>query len=272
MRQVSANVYIECDLHGCNLGFVTTREGLVMIDTPLYPTDAIKWRDVLGKHGELKYVINTDPHPDHNSGNYFFPSISISHREGREALLSRNADQILGIVRYTDPEGVSLMEGYQVKLPDITFTERLDLHLGDHSFRLIHLPGHAPGVVAVHIPEEGVVFASDIVFYREKSYLNEATPSEWIRSLTRLGELGENVIVPGHGEDTCSKDYLHEQAGIIRGWVEAVRKAISEGLTPEEAAAKIQCPDPYHLPERLPWTESDLDKMIINRLYQVVGP
>ena len=272
MRQITSHVYVKCGLRGCNLGFVTTQEGIVMIDTPLHPTDTMKWREEIHRKGEVKYVINTDPHPDHNSGNHFFPGICIAHREGREALSSRKVDQVIALVQCTDPQGVDFMKGYRLRLPEITFSESLDLHLGSHSFQLTHLPGHTPGVIAVHIPAERVVFASDIVFYHEKTYLNEATPYQWIESLKKLTELDVDVVVPGHGDGICTKEYLQEQVNIIQDWVEVVKEAIDKGLNSEEAAAKIQCPDPYPLPKQLPWTESDLNKNIINRLYKVLSP
>jgi len=31
-----------------------------MIDTPQLPTDAIRWRDEIAKHGSVRYLINTD--------------------------------------------------------------------------------------------------------------------------------------------------------------------------------------------------------------------
>lgn len=272
MMQVGANVYIECGLRGCNVGFVATPEGVVMIDTPLYPTDTMRWRDEISKRGEVRYLITTDPHPDHNSGNHFFPGIYIAHREGREKLLLRTVDEVVELVTYTDPGGLVFMEDYQVRLPDITFTESLNLYLGSHSFELIHLPGHAPGVIAVYIPEERIVFASDCLFYREKSYLHEATPHQWLESLKRLGELDADVIVPGHGDEVCNKEYLDEQANIIRSWVQVVKTAIKRGLSAEEAAAKIRCPDPYKLPEQMPWSERELNRQIVNQLYHVLNP
>jgi cyclase len=36
-----------------------------MIDTPMKPTDAVKWRDEAGKKGKIRYLINTEEHPDH---------------------------------------------------------------------------------------------------------------------------------------------------------------------------------------------------------------
>ena len=51
--------------------WVVTREGVVVIDTPLVPSDAIKWCQEITKFGPIRYVINTEPHMDHFSGNYF---------------------------------------------------------------------------------------------------------------------------------------------------------------------------------------------------------
>ena len=64
MKQITENVFIEDqysvppNYRGCNSGFVTTSEGIVMIDTPMMPTDAIKLRHTITKKGKIKYIIN----------------------------------------------------------------------------------------------------------------------------------------------------------------------------------------------------------------------
>ena len=73
MRKVSAHIYVETSLRGCNPGFVVTKEGIVMIDSPQVPSDALRWRDELTGRGEIIYLINTEPHRDHIIGNFFFP-------------------------------------------------------------------------------------------------------------------------------------------------------------------------------------------------------
>lgn len=61
MEKISDNVYVETGFEGCNVGFVVTGEGVVMIDTPQIPTDAIDWRDEIKKYGPVRYLINTEP-------------------------------------------------------------------------------------------------------------------------------------------------------------------------------------------------------------------
>lgn len=273
MKQVTANVYVEIGFPGANVGIVTTRDGIVMIDAPMCPTDAMKWREEISRRGEVRYLINTDEHNDHNLCNYFFPGVVISHRGTRETLLNVPVDEVVGLVKAMDPGGLPLMEGYQKKLPDITFTESLTLYLGDHTFDLINLPGHVPGMIGVYIPEERVVFVSDNVYCREKTWAHVCTPELWYESLKRIGRLDADAIIPGHGDAVCGKGYLEEQASIIRRWVEVVKSAIEQGLSEEEAIPKISCPDPYPLPKiYLPiMTEPELNRHIIHRLYHVLG-
>ena len=84
MKQIGANFYVEDRFslspgyHGCNPAFVTTAEGVVMLDTPMLPTDAVEWRKEIAKRGEVRYIINTHHHLDHITGNFFFPGTGSS--------------------------------------------------------------------------------------------------------------------------------------------------------------------------------------------------
>ncbi len=270
MRQVTANVYVETGFRGCNPGFVTTREGVVMIDSPFRPSDAVKWRDEIAKKGEVRYLINTEPHGDHTVGNYFFPGVVIAHRGTREALLTTPVNMIHEQVLMMDPEGFSLMEGYRLKLPSIVFDDRLTLYLGDHTFELIHLPGHTPSEIAVYIPQERLVFTGDNVFHKVQTFLHEADPERWLHSLEAIRELDVDVLVPGHGE-LCGKDYLQEQALFIQEWVDAVKDAIRQGLSCEEAQERISFLDRYPMDIGLEAMGPMVQMMNVARLYDLLS-
>jgi cyclase len=268
MIQITKNLYVETDMTACNLGFVTTKAGVVMIDTPMKPTDAMKWRDEASKKGEIQYLINTEEHPDHWQTSRFFPGILITSRETRDKLAEVPAARVIETVKRMDPAGVPLMEGYRVRLADVAFTDSMDIYLGEHTIRLFRLPGHSTGGIGVYIPEERVVFTTDIVFQKKKSWLHESEPDQWLASLKKLSELDVDVVVPGHGE-LCNKDYLKEQAGIVEQWVEAVRSAIKQGWSVEEAGERIASPDPYPKQPGTPMTEPELNRAIVARLYQL---
>lgn len=249
MQQVTKNVYVETGLHGCNPGFVITEEGIVMIDSPQKPSDALKFRNEMKGKGEVRYLINTEHHIDHIMGNFFFPGIVIAHQGAWEAVSSRYSsalftEKIADRVKAIDPPGLALMEGYFLREPSLTFSKDFTLYLGKHTFKLIHLPGHTASEIAVHIPEERIVFTGDNVFHKVQTWLQEASPLEWLRSLEKIDKLDVDFIVPGHGE-VCSKDYLKEQASFIREWMAAIREAKRRGLSKEEAQDKISFLDRY---------------------------
>jgi cyclase len=202
--QLTSNVYVETRFHGANVGYITTNEGVVMVETPYRPTDAVAWRKEIGGKGPLRYLIQTEPHDDHFTGGFFFNAPVVAHEKAREAMLAADINRIKETIAVIDPAGLALIDKYRVNVPAITFSERLTLHLGRHSFHLMHLPGHTAGQIAVFIPEERVVFTGDNVTYRVQGFLHEADPFAWLESLKRIGELDVDYLVPGHGE-VCDK-------------------------------------------------------------------
>lgn len=203
MRQVSANVFAETGFsRGCNPGFVVTPEGIVMVDCPYRPSDALRWREEVCLRGKPLYLINTEPHRDHITGNAFFDVTVIAH-EGirRESLASLGSpEEMRQAIEAIDPEGVALLEGYRPNPPQVTFTERMALHLGEQTLELICLPGHTSYQTAVFLPNERVVFTGDNIVNGVQPFLHQAVPLRWLVSLNRIGELDVDWVVPGHGD------------------------------------------------------------------------
>lgn len=269
MQKVSNNTYAETGFRGCNPGFVVTGDGVVMIDTPQMPTDAIGWQDEIAKHGAVRYLINTEPHGDHFTGNYFFEGTVVAHEGVREAILASSAEQLKERLKQMDPESMSLMEGFSYRPPTITLSDKLTLYVGEHTFQLIHVPGHTPFQVAVYIPEERVVFTSDNVFYKVQAYLHQAVPYEWLESLKRLGELEVDVMVPGHG-DVCDRSYIAEMSAFIQAWIDAVSEAIDKGMSLEEAQEKVSLLNRYPMQAGSEAMGPGLQQMNVARLYEVL--
>lgn len=239
MQQVSDRVYVETAFRGCNVGVLVTSEGLVLIDSPQHPVDALKWRSELEGKGPILYVINTEHHLDHVVGNHFFPGVVVSTQGTRDALdRPGEAETARDVTVQLWPESSPLLEGYALRIPTVTFTEQLSLFIGDRTLHLIHLPGHVPGGLAVHIPEEKVVFTGDNVVRHFGPAFHEALPAQWLDSLKQIEALGAEVVVPGHGP-VCDNRYIPEFARELDVCIESVKGAIKRGLTREEAASQI---------------------------------
>ena len=94
MEKITKNVYAETKFEGSNNSFVVTRDGVVMIDTPQVPTNAVKWREIMKGFGEIRYIINNEPHGDHITGNYFFKGTVIAHEGTRQSILKMSPEEI----------------------------------------------------------------------------------------------------------------------------------------------------------------------------------
>ena len=79
MQQVTSNVFVETEVRGCNFGYVTTSDGIVMIDSPHKPSVAQRVKAEIESKGQLRYIINTEPHGDHWTGNSFFDVPFLAH-------------------------------------------------------------------------------------------------------------------------------------------------------------------------------------------------
>lgn len=235
MKQITGNVYVETGFRGANCSFVTTSEGIVMIESPQMPEEAVKWRDEIARHGTVKYLINTEPHGDHFSGNCFFEGTVVGHEGTRQAVLASDAGQFKERMKQMSPASLPFMDGFSFRAPTITLSERLTFYLGKHTFQLVHLPGHSPYQVAVYVPEERVVFCSDNVV-RAQPFLHQALPMEWLESLKRYQEFDADFFVPGHGE-VCDKSYIPQMAAAIQSWINVVTHAFKQGMTLEQLQA-----------------------------------
>jgi cyclase len=242
MQQVTANTFVEVRTHGCNTGFVTTRDGVVMVDTPVAPAEAKKWREEINKFGPLRYVINGEPHRDHICGNCWFGGILIAHEGSRQVMRQTKIEELTDMIKRMAP-GIPLDPDLKIRLPDITLTERMNLYLGDHTFQLINLPGHTPYQVAVYVPEERVVFTSDNVV-EHLPFFHDAVPYAWLESLKQLQQLDVDRIIPGHGS-VVDKSYLPKMNETVQYWINSVQSAISRGWSLEETVNNVTLAERY---------------------------
>ena len=256
MEQVTNNVFTETGRRGCNPSFVTTSDGVVVVDTPQLPSFAVQMRRDAQQHGEIRYVINTEHHVDHIFGNYYFKGagLVVHHQGVYDNFMVPTPDldpfaYALEAIPTDDPEGAALLPERDEYYRDpnkghLVFTGNLTLRLGGHTFEVIHTPGHTPGQVVVHIPEERVVFTGDTIFSECQTWLMTSDVSQWLTALETIRGLDVDHIIPGHGPVT-NKRYLDTQRSVLMEWESAVAVAIAKGWTREETIERVHFRDRY---------------------------
>jgi len=253
LQEITPNVFTTDKLRGCNPSFVVTSEGVVVIDTPQLPSHAVAFRKEAERHGPIKYVINTEHHVDHIFGNYYFKGAGavIHHKLVYDNFMTvypqldpfSYAEEALE----DDPEGRKIFPSREEYYEDpnkgeIVVSGDTSLHVGDHTFNMLHTPGHTPGQMAVHVPEERVVFSGDTIFSHCQTWLMTSDLDSWIASLDRLRTLDVDLIIPGHGP-AIEKSYIHVQKALLLEWITAVAVAISKGWSREKVVDNISFSD-----------------------------
>jgi cyclase len=256
LEQVTANVFTDTKLRGCNPSFVTTSDGVVVIDTPQLPTKAVAMRKLAESYGPVRYLINTEHHVDHIFGNYYFKGAgTVVHHQGvfdTFMVVLPHLDPYAyaaEAIPTDDPGGAAIFPDRDAYFRDpnkgtIVFMGDLTLRVGGHTFHLLHTPGHTRGQIAVHVPEERVVITGDTIFNDCQTWLMESDVPTWLEALERVRGLDVDHLLPGHGPVTTTK-YVATQRSVLLDWTSAVADAIAKGWSREETIARVSFADRY---------------------------
>jgi cyclase len=174
---------------------VVTPEGAVVIDTLPFPQETQQVRDFALRRCPrgIRYVVNTHYHADHVYGSYLFPEAElIAHRNCREILL-KVGEESLRQAKAQTPD----LAPVRLRIPQLVFETEMLLRLGEKTIHFMHAPGHTPDGIMVHIREDKVLVASDVV--TPVPLVTRGDSEGLMRSLRRIKTLNLENAVQGHG-------------------------------------------------------------------------
>ena len=250
LRRLTDRVLVETQHLGSNNGIVACGDGeLVLVDAPHRPTDAIAWAATVAEHGTPRFLVNTDHHPDHTIGNRWVPGTVVAHRRTRERLVEAapTREYLRELLAVIDPDAVPLVDDYEVRLAEVTFDERLALHVGDRHLELLHAPGHTENTIFVHVPEEGVLFTGDDVCNLGLPAWLDGRVATFFDAIDQAEAIDFEHLVPGHGEPG-GRELLARYRDLGREVVGRVADAIARGDSRDECAERIRFEDLIHAP------------------------
>ena len=108
--------------------------------------------------------------------------------------------------------------------PDRFLADGDEVRLGEHAFRVLHLPGHDPAHIALLAEAERIFLGGDVLFPagHGRTDIPGADQATMERSLARLVELlPDTVVYPGHGRTTTIGD---------EGWMQRLRGLRTESV------------------------------------------
>ncbi len=195
---------------GANAGIVIGKAGIVVIDTLISAREARQFirdiRTVSGK--DILYVVNTHDHLDHVLGNCEFAKLGavlVSQTDTKAAIV-KNGDAVLERAKYFGLTDEALL-GTTVVAPTLTFSESMEIDLGDKKVQLIHAgPSHTTGSTIVYLPESKVLFAGDVLFTDYHPNMRDGDIAGWVKALDKIAAMDVASIIPGHGPLSTKKD------------------------------------------------------------------
>jgi len=227
------------DLVSANIWHVRGRERDLVIDAGLGVAslaNALPW---LFENDPM--LILTHAHLDHMGGAYEFADVRV-HDAERGDVLAPGPASLNTITEFEHLDIVDLlpddgevpefllkalpsqdfdMSSYSLSAVDSpTSVHDGDvIDIGDRRFRVLHLPGHTPGSIALHEADSGLLFTGDVIY--EGQLLDTCSGSDRVAyraTMERLLSLDVTRVCAGHGRVL---DELQMRA-IARAYIESL--------------------------------------------------
>jgi hydroxyacylglutathione hydrolase len=173
---------------------------------------------------DIRQVWNTHWHPDHTGGN-------LAIKEATGATISGPASE-------------------EIPGRDVALGEGDTIRLGEHVGRVIAVPGHTLGHIALIFDNDGIAFVGDTLFAMGCGRLFEGTPQQMFTSLGRLASLPEETRLYCAHEYTLGNGRFaaHAEPGNadIAARLSAVEKLRSQGaMTVPTTVAAERATNPF---------------------------
>ena len=245
--RVTENVFVIPDKRKSlvpNIGIIIGEQSVMVVDTGMGPANAEIVLEEVKKITDkpISYLAITHFHPEHGMGAQSFPDDTrIVVPMAQKTELKEKGKDYIGFFSEMSPEIADLLANVELVEPDIAFTSKLEVDLGNLEVQLLHfVRDHTRGDMFVFIPSQRLLFGGDIILDRFFPIMADAdsSPSGWIKTLKSLKSLKPQLIVPGHGDisDVSLIDQLSIYLTAMQVQVTAQKK---NGASLEQARAAL---------------------------------
>ncbi len=233
-EKISDNLYQLNGGRGANSGMYIGDNEVILIDSKMDKAAVDGIMEVV-KTLTVKPVtllINTHSDGDHVNGNQFVPEsvIVVSHENCRKEFLHPGRD---------GTPSMWLAEELQFALPEITFSDKMQLHSGSKTVELYYFGvGHTTGDIVVYFPEEKTAFIGDQVFFERPQLIHsykDGNSFEHVKTTQKLlAALPEaDKFCSGHSTIKNRTD-IEKHLAEFTAFQQKVKSLMSEGKTLKE--------------------------------------
>ncbi|MBI2277029.1 MAG: MBL fold metallo-hydrolase [Dechloromonas sp.] len=227
----------------CNITFVDTAKGLVVVDTGAsVQIGEMAIRQIRKKFKKpVVAVINTHYHGDHWLGNHAYVEAY-----GDALPLYSHPGTIQAIQGVQGKLWRTLMEqwtnqatlGTRVVPPQLPLENGAELKFGDVTLRIHHLGVvHTPYDLCVEVLEDRVMLIGDVAMDRRIANMDDGSYVGTLKAYDTLEKTGSRIWLPGHGEPGAK--VLQWNRELFEGIYRTCEQAVKDGLPLEEAKSHV---------------------------------
>jgi len=222
-----------------NSGIIATSEGVVVVDALDSEAVARQEREAIASQirQPVRFLVSSTFHNNYTKGNVAYADV---FRIGTENYRT-------DLLRLLQHDNVPA-EQQKARLPTQTYRDRVTLYLGGKEIQILY-PGkaHTRGDSIVYVPQDRIVYMSELFFNAQFPYMDDGYGVSWIKALDAAEALGADMLVPAHGpipdSPKESLEALHRARQILVELRDAVQKQIAQGATEDQAVAAINFPE-----------------------------
>ena len=244
MQEIAPHIYVENSYPGVTLGAINWPHGLLLIDAPFRPDDIRLWRTALQSmnSGIERLLVNLDDHYDRTLGARQIECMVVGHEKMTQIFRDRPLSFKPQMIETgSEWELYNSIGSTRWAPPEITFSERLEIHWDASPIWLESHPGPSQCAIWVVLPEQKIVFVGDTIMADEPPFLANADLELWKESLTYLqkSDLKNYVIVAGRG-GVVTQNQVKDQMKSLDKIIRQIDKLSGKNLKADDIAKASQ--------------------------------
>jgi len=225
IEQVSPSVY-RWGSDGQYGAYILTSEGIIVVDGHYCPSGTVAWlKEELARRHDVpvRFVVLSHDHEDHVCHSELFSdtALTIGHRNIRPHIVREHRISAV---------------------PEITFEDEMDLHLGGLLVTLLYVgPSHSDNLIHVHVPAEGVLISIDVARNSLFPDLRDMDVHGMLRGLEQLSRLDDvDIVLPGHGPTLLDQDNFERTHDFLETLRDRVLDEMIAGRTLPEIRQRVR--------------------------------
>ncbi len=242
-----------------NSGVVAGSDGVLVFDALDSEALARSERQAIGEaiKQPIRYLVSSVFHDPFSKGNLAYADVfKIGHDNYRAGLI----DQM--------QRGQLSDEEQRTRMPNATYRDRMTLYLGGKEIQVLYFGNaHTKGDSVVFVPQDRIVYMSEVFFNDEFPNMAGGYGVSWIHVLDAVRALDADIFIPGHGsipdDPKQTRAALDRLRQLLVDTRDRIQNEVTRGATEDQTVATVTLQQYEKMPQFAGTKEA-----VVRRIYK----